>query len=292
MLELLHHTLEDTWTMLPMLFLAYVVIEYFERRKSDDDFLFRSLQKYGPLVGAFIGVIPQCGFSIIASMLFLNHNITLGTLISVFIATSDEAIPILLANPNLYNSMFWIILIKIVFAIAVGYIVDKIVYPKQKLVLFADMEEEDEEEYEEDEESGNNACPCCYIQYPLPVSALLRSLKIYVFLFVTTFILTFMIHSIGEDTLGLILLQNSIFQPIIASIFGFIPNCAASVVLTQLYVAKAVSFASLVSGLVTNAGMGLVVLLRYGAEKRDLKRVFTILFISAVSIGIVLQMVL
>lgn len=290
MLHMIEHTFEDTWLMLPLLFLSYLVIEHFERKGSDDDKVFRSLQKYGPLVGAFIGVIPQCGFSIIAAMLFLNRNITLGTLIAVFIATSDEAIPILLANPSLYNSMFYIIVIKILLAIVVGYVVDKIIYPKQKLILFADMEEE--EDFEDEEEEGGNACPCCYIQYPLPVSALLRSLKIYVFLFVTTFVLTFMIESIGEETLSALLLQNSIFQPIIASLFGFIPNCAASVVLTQLYVAKQVSFASLISGLVTNAGMGLVVLIRYQAQKRDLVRVFTILLVSAISIGIVLQIVL
>lgn len=293
MLHMIEHTFKDTWLMFPLLFLSYMVIEYFERKESDDDFLFRKLQNYGPLVGAFVGVIPQCGFSIIAAMLFLNRNITLGTLLSVFIATSDEAIPILIANPNLYTSMIWIIIVKIVLAIIVGYIVDKIIYPKQKLVLFSEMEEEEEYDEEEEEEGrSGSACPCCYIQYPLPVSAFLRSLKIYVFLFLTTFVLNFIIHEVGEETLGVILLNNSIFQPILASLFGFIPNCAASVVLTQLFVAKQVSFASLIAGLITNAGMGIIVLIRYQASKKDLKRVVSILFISAVLCGIILQILI
>ena len=293
MLHLIEHTFEDTWLMFPLLLLSYFVIEYFERKESDDDVLFRSLQKYGPLVGAFVGMIPQCGFSIIAAMLFLNRNITLGTLISVFIATSDEAIPVLLANPSLYSSMIGIILIKIILAIVVGYITDKVLFPKQKLLLFADMEEESDEEYEEgEEESSGSACPCCYIQYPLPVSAFLRSLKIYVFLFITTLLLNIILHTVGEETLGTLLLSNSIFQPVLASLFGFIPNCAASVVLTQLYVAKQVSFASLVSGLITNAGIGIVVLIRYQASKKDLMRVFAILFVSALASGILLELML
>lgn len=286
-MDILMETVHDTIMMLPLLFLTYLFIEFLERRKSNDDFLFRTLQKYGPLVGSFVGVIPQCGFSIIASMLFLNRNITIGTLVSVFIATSDEAIPILLANPDLYSSMLVIILIKIGLAILVGYTIDKIVYRKQKLVTFAQLEEEDESEIDEEE---GNACPCCYTQYPLPISALLRSLKIYVFLFITSLILNFLLAQVGEATLSHILLNNQLFQPLLAALFGFIPNCAASVVLTQLYVAGQVSFASLTAGLVTNAGLGLVVLFRYGASKKSMFRIITILFISAVFIGLLLQM--
>ncbi len=100
-LEILEHSLEDTWAMLPLLFAAYLVIEWFERRPGDDSPMFYALQKYGPLVGALIGLIPQCGFSILAGMLFMQGNITLGTMIAVFVATSDEAIPILLNPLNL-----------------------------------------------------------------------------------------------------------------------------------------------------------------------------------------------
>lgn len=293
MLHMLEHALEDTWLMLPLLYLSYIVIEYFERKESNDDILLNSLQKYGSLLGVFIGIIPQCGFSIIASMLFLNRYITLGTLISVFIATSDEAIPILISNPNLYSSMIWIIVIKIVLGISVGYIVDKVIFPRQRLVLFSDLEDEGEYEDDEDyEELDNNACPCCYIQYPLLVSALLRTLKIFAFLFITTFVLNYIIHEVGEDTLGKILLNDSLLQPIFAASFGLIPNCAASVVLTQLYVAGQVSFASLVSGLITNAGLGLVMLVRYQASLKDLLRVFIILIMSAILCGLTLQILI
>lgn len=286
-MEILEETLHDTILMLPLLFLAYLVIEYFDRRDSDDDKVFLSLQKYGPLVGAFVGVIPQCGFSIIAAMLFMDRNITMGTLVAVLIATSDEAIPILLANPELYSSMIYIIIFKLFIAIIVGYFIDKVLMKKQQIKLFAEMEEESEEAGEVASES---ACPCCYTQYSMPVSAFLRSLKIFVFLVTTTLVLNILITTIGEETLEQVLLADSIFQPVLAALFGFIPNCAASVVLTQLYVAKAVSFASLIAGLITNAGLGLIVLIRYQAEKKEILQIVSILLISAVLSGIAISM--
>lgn len=282
-LHMLEHTLQDVWMMIPLLYISYLVIEYFERRENNDDFLFRKLQKYGPFVGAIVGIFPQCGFSILAAMLYLNRNITMGTLLSVFIATSDEAIPVLIANPELYTSIGKILVIKIFVAMVVGYIVDKIVYPKQKLVMFSD------EVIEDDEEESGSACPCCYVEYPMWISALLRTLKIFGFIFITTFILNLLVHEISEETLSKILLTNSIWQPILASLFGLIPNCVASVVLTQLYVAHQVSFASLIAGLITNAGLGIVVLIRYGNNKKQTLKVIGWLVITAWIVGIVLS---
>lgn len=284
--HILHHTIEDTWLMLPLLYLTYLVIEYFERKENNDDRLFFSLQKYGPLVGAFIGIIPQCGFSIIASMLFMQNNITLGTLISVFIATSDEAIPILIANPELYSSLIWIIVLKIAIAIIAGYFIDYVIEKHQKIDRFEDMEEDNSEE---ETESSGNSCPCCYPQYPMAISALLRSLKIFAFLFITSFTLGAIIEAIGEENLEVFLLNGSLLQPLFAALFGFIPNCAASVVLTQLYVANGISFASLLAGLITNAGLGLLVLIRYQVEKKQCLKIIMLLYFSAVIPTILLQ---
>lgn len=287
LIHILHHTIEDTWLMLPLLYLTYLVIEYFERKENNDDRLFFSLQKYGPLVGAFIGIIPQCGFSIIASMLFMQNNITLGTLISVFIATSDEAIPILIANPELYSSLIWIIIFKIVIAIVAGYIIDYIIEKHQKIDRFEDMEEDNSEE---ESENTGSSCPCCYPQYPMAISALLRSLKIFGFLFITSLVLGIIIEIIGEESLEVFLLNGSLLQPLFAALFGFIPNCAASVVLTQLYVAHGIGFPSLLAGLITNAGLGLLVLIRYQVEKKQCLKIIILLYLSAVIPTILLQL--
>ena len=273
--------------MLPLLYITYCILEVFERKNMQDDKLFFGLQRLGPILGAIVGLIPQCGFSILAAMLFVQNNITLGTLVSVMIATSDEAIPILISNPKMYSSLLGILGLKLVIAIIVGLFTDHVLFRHQKILRFEDMEEEDydEDEYEEEESSGSS-CPCCYPEYPLWISALLRSLKIYVFIFITSFILTLLMEWIGEKTLSMILLQDNLFQPIIAALFGFIPNCAATVVLTQLYTAGELSFGSLLAGLVTNAGLGLIVMIRYEARKKDILRTISILFITGIIVGI------
>lgn len=286
-IDIILDTIHDTWAMLPLLYITYYILEVFERKNTQDDKLFFGLQRLGPILGAIVGLIPQCGFSILAAMLFVQNNITLGTLVSVMIATSDEAIPILISNPKMYSSLLGILGLKLVIAILVGLFTDHVVFRKQKILRFEDMEEEDydEDEYEEEENSGSS-CPCCYPEYPLWISALLRSLKIYVFIFITSFVLTLLMKCIGEKTLSMILLQDNLFQPIIAALFGFIPNCAATVVLTQLYTAGELSFGSLLAGLITNAGLGLIVMIRYEARKKDILRTISILFITGVIVGI------
>lgn len=271
----------DTWLMLPLLYAAYLIIEYFERKDSKDDKLFFGLQKYGPLVGALIGLIPQCGFSILAAMLFVQGNITLGTLAAVFIATSDEAIPILLAEPSLFSSLLILLACKFFIGIAGGFLIDRIMFPHQKIFRFEDMpEEEDEEQYEEDEQAASS-CPCCYPQYPMWISALLRTVKIFIFVFLTTIAFNMLIGWIGEQTLSKFLLTGTVFQPLLAALFGFIPNCAATVILCQLFALGQLSFGSLLAGLITNAGLGFLVLFQYGEKKSTIGKLALILWIIA-----------
>ena len=283
MLDILLDVLKDTWMMFVLLYITYCVIEFFERKETTDDSMFYKLQRFGPLFGALIGLIPQCGFSILGSMLFIQNNITLGTLIAIMISTSDEAIPILIANPKMFPTLIQLLLSKFLLGMIIGYIVDFLLYRNQKILHFEDMEEDEDFE----EETTNSSCPCCYPEYPLYISALFRSIKIYCFLFITSLLISLGIHFIGEETLSKILLSNSVFQPVLAAIFGFIPNCAATVVLAQLYTSHTLQFGSLLSGLMTNAGLGLVCLIRYGAKKEDIIKTISILFISASLTGII-----
>ena len=293
-IDIILDTIHDTWAMLPLLYITYCILEVFERKNTQDDKLFFGLQRLGPILGALVGLIPQCGFSILPPFGFLydsglvvfQNYIKLGKTCLVMIATSDEAIPILISNPKMYSSLLGILGLKLVIAIIVGLFTDHVLFRNQKILRFEDIEEDyDDKEYEEEESSGSS-CPCCYPEYPLWISALLRSLKIYVFIFITSFVLTLLIECIGEKTLSMILLQDNLFQPIIAALFGFIPNCAATVVLTQLYTAGELSFGSLLAGLVTNAGLGLIVMIRYKAKKKDILRTMFILFITGVIVGI------
>ena len=290
LLELLLDTLKDTWLTLPLLFSTYCLLEFVERKQSSgfDEKIFFALQKAGPLVGALVGLIPQCGFGVLAAMLFVQRNISLGTLLAVMIATSDEAIPILISQPQLLSTLGFILIAKFIFATLVGYIVDMIIR-NQHIIRFEEIEEEDYEDEEMEQEQTSSACPCCYPEYPWYLSALLRTLKIYLYLFITSFVLSFLVEWAGPDTLKSILLSNTILQPLLASLIGFIPNCAATVVLSELYLSQHISLGSLFAGLVTNSGLALLVLIRYQTNKKELIQVLTILLMTAMISAALIQ---
>ena len=131
----------------------------------------------------------------------------------------------------------------------------------------------------------NRGCTCCKIQQPIYISALIRTLKIFGFVFIVTYVMNLLIHEVSEEVIGQIVFKNSFLQVFLASMIGFIPNCAASVVLTQLFVIEQISFGALLSGLITNAGLGIVVLLRYGIDKKELLKIVSILVVTAWVIG-------
>lgn len=289
LIDIITDAWKDTWLMIPLLYCAYLVVEYFERRPSNDDGIFWKLQKYGPLFGALLGLLPQCGFSILAAMLFLQNNITIGTVIAVFISTSDEAIPILISEPSMIPSLLVLLACKFVLGAACGWFTDRVLFPHQKILLFSEMPEEEEEDDEQTAENADATCPCCYPQYPMWLSALIRTAKIYLFVFLTTVVLNGLIASVPEEMLSSILMTNSVFQPAAAALFGFIPNCAATVVLCQLYASSMLSFGSLLAGLMTNAGMGLLVLFRYEPDRKKIWKITGLLFLYAVLAGYLVQ---
>lgn len=285
-LEAIKHTLHDTWFMLIFLFIMYSLLEQIERRFNKDEPILLGLQKWGPLLGSFVGLLPQCGFSLLAAILYVQKNITMGTLVSVFIATSDEAIPILLSNPEQAPILGKLLLIKWIVAIIVGYLIDFVLERHQHIEIIPEIEEDDFDDTED--EGSMSSCPCCYSEYPWYVSAALRSLKIFAFIFITTFILTLIIEGKGEDILTNILLTGHSSQIFLAALIGFIPNCAATVILSQLYVLGQLSFASLCAGLITNAGLGLMVLFGYQANKKAIIKIVVYLFLTAILTGSIL----
>lgn len=267
-MEILLETLHDTYLILPILFIMYLFLEYFEHKNENQKYK-QLLSHYGPLLGACLGLIPQCGFGVLASMLFIENQLTLGTLISVFIATSDEAIPILLAYPEQYQCLILIIIIKLILAIIVGYLVDMLL-PTKHITTSSNKSAHEH-------------------HHSLIMSSLSRTIKIYFFIFVVNAILSYGIEWIGTEQLSLLLLDQSLMQPVVSAIFGFIPNCAASVILTQLHINHVLSFASLLAGLITNAGLGILVLLQHRVQAKIILKICLILFITALIISIPLQ---
>lgn len=257
-LDIILDALIDTAKMLPFLFAVYLLIEYLEHKASDK--LANSLRRlgpFGPVGGALFGCIPQCGFSVAVSNLYSGRLVSLGTLIAVYIATSDEAVPILLSNPQSVGEVWKLIAAKAVIAILAGLLVDGV------MKFFHRRGNEENEPY-------HDLCEDCGCEeHGILYSAIKHTAQIFAFLFVVSLILGFAIYLLGEERLDRVLMTDSAFQPFLAALIGLIPNCSASVVLTNLYAAGSLSFGSVVAGLSTGAGLGLVVLFR---TKKNLKQ--------------------
>ena len=273
-LDVLGESLVDTAKMLPFLFLAYLLIEYIETRHGERiEALLAGGGRWGAIPGAVLGCVPQCGFSAIASNFYSSRVITLGTLMAVYLATSDEAIPLLVSMPAYWDKLAVLMVIKVVYAIVVGFVLDFVlrgvlpkslrgvlpkslrgVLPKSLRGGYTGHADEVDCHEEHNDEEGKPA--------PIWKAALRHTLEIFVFIFAFSLVFGLIVEGVGEDVFADLLGSMGFFQPVVAALVGLIPNCAASVLLTQLYVEGALRFSSLVAGLCTGAGVGLAVLWR------------------------------
>lgn len=268
----------DALKTLPFLFAAFLIIELLEHHAGEkiNRFFLRS-GKAGPLAGALLGCIPQCGFSVLCANLYSGGILTLGTLIAVFVSTSDEAVILLAANPQRGGDILKLLLVKVIIALLAGYGID-LLHRKQiqqnpdKLKDICDHEH----------------CGCHEhkgVWYP----AALHTAKVFIFLLLLTILLNSAVALLGEERLAQLLLADSVWQPFLTAIFGFLPNCASSVLLTELYLEGAVSFGAVIAGLCTAAGAGLLVLFRENRNVKDNLKIIGILYIVGVVSGILLQ---
>ena len=281
--EFLHiflHALKDTAVLLPVLFIVYLLIELLEYKnafKFENSKLLKG--KASPIVGAMFGSVPQCGFSVISSELFSERKISIGALIAVFIATSDEAIPIMLSNYKAIPALLCLIGVKIIFALLVGYLT-MFIYAR----LFKNQNTPHKHEKHE-----AHLHACCHhdleddkFDWKHPV---VHCLKIALYIFIINLIFETIILFIGKDNLIKFLNSSSIFQPLFAIIIGFIPNCVSSVIITELYLMGGLSFGSIVAGLSVNAGIGLIVLLKENKNRKENLFIILSLLISSLAIG-------
>ena len=290
------HTLEDTLKTLPVLFLVYLLIEWIEHRFDFSKLMNPKASFLGPFFGALTGLVPQCGFSAASASLFGEKMISASTLIAVFIATSDEAVPILLADGNTVKTVPLLILIKLVIAIIAGYVLrytlfkESIPSPEHHCHCLPSNDEHHHEEGHHDNHE-NPDCHCCCDNKSLLLSALLHTLKVTAFLFVTMILITLTVNFIGKANLEIFLLSGSFLQPFLPALIGLIPGCAGSVLLTELYISSSISFASLISGLSAGCGFGYLILFK---ETKDKKKAFSILlttYLISVAAGIIITLI-
>ncbi|MGN0554857.1 MAG: putative manganese transporter [Candidatus Fimenecus sp.] len=270
-------TLTDALKMLPFLFAAFCLIELLEHHAGEKlSRFFARAGKAGPAVGAVLGCVPQCGFSVLSANLYAGGVITLGTLCAVFLSTSDEAILLLAATPSAAPDILKLLLAKVLIGVAAGYLVDFLFRKKTDSEL--QLKDLCDHEHCGCHEHGGVLRP-----------ALLHTAKIFGFVFLITLVLNFLVEFLGHERLEALLLHDSVFQPFLTALFGFIPNCAASVLLTQLYLEGALQFGAVVSGLCTGAGAGLLVLFRENRNPKDNLKILGILYVAAVVPGVLLQ---
>ncbi|MBR4943307.1 MAG: arsenic efflux protein [Clostridia bacterium] len=302
--ELLLHALQDTAPLLFWILLMYFAVELLESN-ADLSRVNRLGGKLGPLVGSATGLVPQCGFSVMAAKFYEQKYITLGTLLAIFMATSDEAFIIMLSSGEGAVWLLPTLAVKILVGVAVGYGADflmKLLGRKQVCVEIPTTENNEPTSVKEyfiqqyiAEKDVDVKCSCGrshagdsvwkkYVLYPL-----WHTLKVGGFIFLVNFVLTAIIHSVGEETFSAFMLKNRFVQPLITCLIGLIPNCASSVVITETFLGGGITFGACVAGLCVNAGMGFVVLLK---NMRQWKR--NLLLISAcyavsVSVGMILN---
>ena len=277
MLEIIEETLIDGIKLLPFLFITYIIMEYIEHKTSNKtkDIIKKS-GRFGPFIGSLLGAVPQCGFSVVATNFYAARVITLGTLISVYLSTSDEMIPIFISEGASIITLLKILAIKILIGMIAGFVIDFILRLRKK-----DNEKERIIDLCEKEH--------CHCEHGILKSALKHTINIFIFILIITFIINIAIHLVGEETIGNFVKSNVILGPVLGGIIGLIPNCASSVILTQLYLQNVIPISTMISGLLVGAGVGLIVLFKMNKGIKQNLKITALLYTIGVLSGIIMQ---
>lgn len=285
--DFLKDALIDSIGLIPFLFLIFLLIEFIEQYYAKKRHLFVFwIKKVGPLFGSLFASFPQCGFSVIASTVYTRRLLSRGTLVAVYLATSDEAIPVLLAYPEKAPLILPIIGVKVFVAIVVGYVVDWLITYNAK-----DPEIKEHDVHDEEIEG------CCHHHIihaarkrDFWIHPLKHTFNIFVFIFLISVALAFILSRTGsEEVMAKYCLMNSPLQPFLVALVGLIPNCAISVMLTMLFIKNTISFGALVAGLCTSGGLGILVLLRKNGDKKDTFIILGLLVIVGTILGLMFQ---
>ena len=307
MLDVILDTLIDSVKLVPFLFLTYLAMEYLEHKAGESTVkMVRKAGKMGPLFGGVAGIMPQCGFSAAASNLYAGRVITLGTLIAIYLSTSDEMLPLLISSDEVSVAFILKILgAKAAIGAIAGFVIDLVIREqrvhhhdhahahaasvKASSVgvsaaesdghAYDDNGHHDEDDYAEHDHihelCEHDHCHC--EEDGIFLSAVKHTLQITFFIMVIGFVLNLILHFVGEDALANLILNRPVIGPVLAGIVGLIPNCAASVTITQLYISGVISLGAMMSGLLVGAGVGLLVLFRVNPDKKEILKIVGIL---------------
>lgn len=280
MIDSLMDALIDTLKILPYLFITFLVLELIEHKLSKKNMeILTKNKKYGPLIGGVLGALPQCGFSTMAASLFSSRVITIGTVIAIFLATSDEMLPIMISEKANILILLKIVGFKILIGILVGIICDLIFSKKEGKIdnHIHDM-------------CLHDHCHC--ENENIILSSIKHTLKIGLFILGANALINIIIYLIGEDRLGNLLLNKNIITYFMASLIGLIPNCASSVIITELYLSNLITIGTLLSGLLTGSGLGILLLFKNNKNTKENITILGIIYFVGVIVGILTDLVI
>lgn len=274
-LHILIHTFIDTLKLFPFLFIAFLIIELIEHKFSKKTIkIIEKSGRLGPLLGGVLGCFPQCGFSVLATNLYVTRIITLGTLISVYLSTSDEMLPILISHGKNSKTIFSILSIKLLIGITSGFIIDFLIRKKQKINV--------QELCIEDK---------CHCEKGIIKSTLNHTINTLFFILLVSFFLNIIMHNGGEQALSNLFNKNSIFTPFVASLIGLIPNCGSSIVITELYINNIIPFSAVISGLLTGSGVAILVLFKSNKNIKENIKILLLVYLIGVLSGLLIELI-
>ncbi len=289
-MDILLDAVIDSVKILPFLFLTYLLMEYLEHKTGElTEKYVQKTEHFGPLIGGLFGIIPQCGFSAAASNLYAGRVITLGTLIAIYLSTSDEMIPLLISEHFPVGTMLKILAVKALIGIIAGFIIDFAVHAHHRSkgralddpMRIGELCEKEHCHCEEEEDAS---------LFGIAKSAFVHTFHIFLFVLGLTIILNAIIEIIGHAQFSELLKTNPIVSHLLAGLLGLIPNCAPSVIITELYLEQMITTGTMMSGLLVGAGIGLLVLFRVNPEKKANINIAILLFLVGTVSGLLIDL--
>ena len=277
------HAIEDNLKIIPFLFATYCIMEYMEHAVAErTEGAVKYSGKMGPLFGGILGVIPQCGFSAAAASFYSGGVITLGTLLAIFLSTSDEMLPILISETVPVMSIVKILFAKALIGVIAGFLVD---FSLERIgkgyVVQKHIHDLCEQEH----------CHCEEEEASIWKSALIHTVKVFGFIFIVSVLLNLALECGGEDALEWLANNNSFLAAILTGLVGLVPNCAASVIITQLYLKEFISAGAMMAGLLVSAGVGVLVLFRTNRPLKQNVKITGLLYAIGVATGLFIDLI-
>lgn len=279
MIDIILDSVLDCLKLIPFLFVTYLIMEWLEHKTTNKTKkTISKADKFGPIIGGLLGIIPQCGFSVSATNLYVGRVISLGTLIAIYLSTSDEMLPIFISESVPAIKIIKILAIKFLVGAIFGIIID--------CVLRKTKNNENKQEISKICENEH-----CHCEHGILHSAIKHTLSISLFILVVNLLLNSALALIGEESLANLLLDKKIFGPVIAGLIGLIPNCAASVIIAELYIKEVINVGTMLTGLLVGAGVGLLVLFRMNKNLKENLKITGLLYTLGVIVGIIFEII-